>query len=112
MTPSQENPICVRRELQLFSPGTLLLVALLLVIACGVAGLLTPREDVSLLTATTFEPDAAGGHRALWAGVYAALYFAAVLVAPILAVASVIFWALLRGFSRRGAVVGAERRPR
>lgn len=108
MTPSQEASSRTRPKVRLLSPTTLLLVALLLVIAYGVADLVTPREDVSLLTATTFAPGAAGGHRALRAGVYAVLYFAAVLLAPILAMASVIFWALLRIFSRRGAVAGAE----
>jgi hypothetical protein len=112
MTPSREDPIDSRHGAQLLSPATLLLMALLLVIACGVAGLLTPREDVSLLTATTFAPDAADGNRTLWAGVYAVLYFAAVLLAPILAVASVIFWALLRVLSRRGPVAGAKQQPR
>ena len=111
MTPSQEDPVESRSKAQLLSPATLLLVAMLLVIACGVAALLTPREDVSLLTATTFAPDADDGNRVLWAGVYAALYFIAVLVAPILAVASVIFWALLRVLSPR-APAAAKRQPR
>ena len=103
MTPSQQAPHHNRRKLPLLSPAALLLAALLLVIAYGVADLVMPREDVSLLTATAFEPDAAGGNRIAWAGVYAALYFAAVLLAPVLALAAVIFWALQRALRRRGA---------
>ena len=101
MTPSQEAPSRSRRKVQLLSPAMLLLAALLLVIAYGVADLVTPREDVSLLTATAFEPDAVGGNRIMWAAVYAALYFAAILLAPVLALASMIFWALQRALRRR-----------
>jgi hypothetical protein len=80
------------------SPRGFLLVAAVLWVLYGVAHALGLRDDASILSGTAPPGGAAGIVLGLC---YVALYFAAVIAAPILVVGAVVFWVLERVLTMR-----------
>ncbi len=87
---------------------SLLVMAVLLVLFLGFVHALGLREEVSVLSGTS----PPGEHASALLGViYALSWFAAVIVAPILALAALIGWGFERVKQRYGAGPAADRSP-
>lgn len=79
----------------------LLIPAVLIVAGFAAAHTAGWRENVSLLAGTSFSDSDGSQRQIASASVYVILYFAAVIVSPILAMASVIMWSLQKTLKRR-----------
>ena len=90
-----------RRRRRIVSPGTLLVLAALPAVVCGVLHLMGAREHLSLLAGTAGDPAGQAASRIGLALVYAASFLATVLLTPILALAAVIWWVLAWPARRR-----------
>lgn len=101
-TPSK-SPACRKRGFLFLSPSGMLILTVLLAGAYAAAHAAGWRENVSLLAGTSFPGPTGRMGQAATAGGYIMLYFGAMVVAPILALASGIMWALQKILKRRKA---------
>jgi len=90
-----------RRRCRIVSPGTLLVLAALPAVVCGVLHLMGTRDYLSLLAGTGGDPAGQSALRVGQALVYAASFLATVLLSPIFALAAVIWWVLALPARRR-----------
>jgi hypothetical protein len=90
------------RRTPLFTPMGFVMRAILLCAAYGVCHLLGFREFAGVLSGTPPSGFLGGVPAAVCAVAYILLYFAVVLVVPVLLIGAVIFAAMMRRSARRG----------
>jgi hypothetical protein len=100
---SSEKPVGRKGRFRIVSPLMLLILAILIIVGFAAAHAAGWRENVSLLTGTSFDASDGEQGQIASASVYVLLYFAAVIVSPIFALASGIMWFLQRALKRRKA---------
>ncbi len=98
---SSKKPVGRKRRFRIVSPLMLLILAVLIVAGFAAAHAAGWRENVSLLAGTSFDASNGGQEQIASASVYVILYFAAVIISPILALASGIMWSLQKAMKRR-----------
>ena len=86
---------------QLLSPADLLLKAAFIVVAFGICELAGLREHTTIISGTTASPGISPALSAVWAALYMVVYFALVVLVPILVFAAGLLFLANRWFYRR-----------